>query len=665
MPPAPAGRDKITKTENPKVPTYHRHYDLSYKFASTEAFGLCNPFLSQHGVPDDKDFIVRLGHQLRTLSLNSPLLQDLKKNIDLYAVDMHAILPHNWDLIKSFPERGDDIDATQANCVVNMHLLINPIQNYAASGFLSPWSEFADFDKFMHILCWTNALFASDSLAACFRRPFHKRCGIVGERIVREFLSAMFKYYHELLNSYGNPFFLVNFLDSEGEIVYKKSYDLSVLSDRMRFFYDFEENPHFSLPQVEADSINASQSGISPSKYSELSNSGTFAVAIFELVPEIDKPINIDELIAYQLCCMQFQTNSKIDFVYSAERYRQLFEGVLSRFAIDGYTSSTFDYNANYYTYDGFSFRTFSNLIQSEFILYNEGHNGSWYEYNLALSLFTKKRSLRFIDYFVGARTSPLAVGDVNVSVVDGNVSAISMAKGTSYARLLLAASRVGAKAEDQLKGLFGSTPRVAIEDPQHLAHMDTTIYGIETQNTSNDQFSSPNSITTNLANKVSDYLFSMDITQDTILIGISTYEIHRFYNEGWSPFADKVDRYDMFNPYLQYTGDQELPMSELHAGLVGGIFGFTQKDIEYKVMSDFAVGDFTDSLRGWIFAQEDIRQSIEQNSDFIRSHRSEFDRYMLEFTGTMPEQRYHFICLYDNRIDATRAMLYNPQILF
>lgn len=670
---APAGGDLATKTKDSSVPSRHRSYDLSYKMGSTEAFGLCNLFLSQHGVEDDKDFYTRTAQQLRTLSLKSPLLQDLRKNFDYYAVDMHAILPHTWDLIKAIPERGDDIDASKANCVITPYSLFVPIQAFLSDYPLNSvdgWVGFSDFDKFLHMLAYVNALFAPDSLFACTRRPLHKRVGLTLEPYVKELLKQGFDWFHlylQNINTGGNkPILVVKFLDSEGNAVNFKTYDFTSLDERMRFFFDFEENPYFAVVNATnthfANAFTAIQAQIST--VAPLWKDDSYLVDhLVSGCPNAEVPINIDEIIAYQLCCFEYQTNSKIDFIYSAKMYRALFEGWLANCG-----SNTFTFNGVTYMYDGFSNVCLAQMLDSTLIVEGDDTDalGVWYTYNLVLSLLTKKRSLRYIDYFVGGRTTPLASGDVNVSVIDNQVSAVDTAKGLSYSRLLLAAARAGGKFEDQLHGVFGSTPRTRTDEPVHLAHLDCIVYGIETQNTGDDQMLKGNSITTNLTSRTNDFAFGMDISESTILIGIATYEITRFYLEGWTPFANKVDRFDMFNPYLQYMGDQPIKQSELYAGLSDDLtFAFAQKDIEYKLNTDFAVGDFLETLRGWIFAQQDIKDPVEQSSDFIRSHRSELDRYFLSMTGTMPWQRYHFICLYDNRIEATRNMLYNPQILF
>lgn len=665
----PNGGDRQVINDQNNAPQHHNHYDLSYCFAAGERFGEISPVCFAFGVPDDKNFTARVVQKLKTTSLSSPLLQDLKKNLDYYAVPMKAILPRNWDKLNSNPVIGDDVVASDLNCVIHLHdggfsgivdILRFFVSNYGliqGTQNLQSYSV-AEFYGFMKLLATYEVLFAPDSLFAAYRMPLNKRYPVGSADSIASGLKQAWMFYHDFLRvhatHHSGSLLTVWFKDASNQVIMTRRYKLTDVSERMRLFYDYLENPNIQFSSVSDSQFNTDynsvMTGFSPSMLDRASNEGVLNV-LFS--PNDEKPFDISPILAYQLVCAEYFTNDHIDFIYSAELYRQLYEGIVS--------SEGLAYNLNGFIFepDGFSAIT----LNSIFVLVTTGLD---YHFSLFLNLFTRKRSLRFVDYFTGARSHPLAVGDVNIQVNSQNeVSAIDVTKGIQSARYLLAVNRVGAKAKNYLKGIFGANMRTRTDVPVKIGHMDEVIYGVETQNTGTDQLTKQQSITTNLESRSSDFAFQMDLSEDSILIGVSSYDITRMYTEGWSKFANKIDRFDRFNPYFQYTGDQPIYQSELLAGLDdSAIFGYQSKDTEYKLQTDYAIGPFLEELRGWIFTQNDIRDNVEISPDFIRAHQTELDRYFIDFTAIQSWQRYHFICFYDIKMEASRNMVFDPQIL-
>lgn len=682
----PNGGDKQVINDGNKAPSNHHKYNLSYVYAATERFGEVSPFVFAYGVPSDENFTFRCKNELRTLALASPLLQNLRKNLDYYAVPTQAILPHTWDFIQNNPVIGDDIDARLVNCLIYLSgeaddlTGLNSLISYAvAYGALVDYDEdeskvvpldsyaVLDWDRFVHLLIVLETFFAKDSLMASFRMPLHKRVGLSQGRDIQKGLKQAWSFYHKFLLKYAEvaeDYINVQFLDSNSQELFTRRYNLNNIEQRMRLYYDMVENPYVSWPMSDdtADSVYGSLvNSVTVGNYDMLSRFDEQGIAAS--IPNwknATKPIDIRPVLAYQLVCAEYFTNDKIDFVYSADMLRKVYEGWF--ISIEG---ESFRLNGNRFPYDAFSAFALSALFYGASQEFRQSSNIRWYEFSLLINLFTRKRSLRFVDYFTGARSHPIAVGDVNVSVDASGVSAIDISKGIQTARYLLAVNRVGPKAKEYLKGIFGAEQRTRTDVPVKIGHIDEVVYGVETQNTGAQQLEQAQSITTNLESRSSDFAFQIDLNEDTLLIGLASYEIPRFYLEGWSKFATKVDRFDYFNPYYQYTGDQPIAQSELQAGLDDeAIFGYQSKDTEYKIMTDYAVGDLTDALRGWIFAQEDIENPVIISPDFIRAHQTELDRYFLSMTAQMASERYHFICKYDNKIEASRNMVFDPQIL-
>lgn len=681
----PNGGDKQVINDANKAPQHHNHYDLSYPFASSERFGEVNPFVFCYGVPDDKNLTFRIKQSLRTMSLKSPLLQNLKKSLDFYAVPTRAILPHNYDKLLSNPVIGEDVTADYVNSLISLKDgeftglfdIVGAALDYGGVVNNESWlvdehdqKYFVaeDWDKFIHLLAVLETIFADDSLFAAFRMPIGDRCGVEVKKKVDEALKQAWLFYHTFLYNLNSTPVTFTFLDSNKNVYLTKTYNLKNLSERMRLYFDFLECPLVDWNFVLADPAYNSAYASFTSAYDvddvdllDRDSPHSLYPYLMDTI-DVSKSIDIRPILAYQLVCAEYFTNDKIDFVYSADMFRDLYEG----WFIHSSNVDSFVLNGNFYPYDGFSAYSLGYLfgdIVSDFAKEFTHHN--WYTYSLFLNLFTRKRSLRFVDYFTGARSHPLAVGDVNIGVSSNEVSAIDVSKGLQTARYLLAVNRVGPKAKEYLKGIFGSNQRTRNDVPVKIGHISEVIYGVETQNTGVAQMEQDQSITTNLVSNSKDFAFQMDLSESTILIGVSTYELERFYLQGWSKFANKVDRFDHFNPYFQYTGDQPILQTEMSAGLGdANIFGYQTKDMEYKLQTGYAIGAFRKELRGWIFAQQDIDDEVTISPDFIRANQTELDRYYLQMTALMASQRYHFICFYDNKIEASRNMVFDPQIL-
>ena len=83
-------------------------FPLTYLHYTTEAYGLINPFFGMEGVEGDT-IPLNSEEDLRTHTLQAPLMSKVSKNKDYYVVPMRAILPKTWEQIYANPTQGDDI----------------------------------------------------------------------------------------------------------------------------------------------------------------------------------------------------------------------------------------------------------------------------------------------------------------------------------------------------------------------------------------------------------------------------------------------------------------------------------------------------------------------------------------------------------------------------
>lgn len=680
----PNGGDKaVLEQGRTHVPTHYNRYPLGYRFASSERFGEVNPFFKYRGVDGDKNVLLHSNSSVDSMTLNAPILQSIRKNLDFYQVDMHAILPRTYDYIKTLPERGDDINARDANCLIcfrqedgtpSLAYLLNSLVSTVYSS--SDYNFDGFFQRFMRFLAAWDCLFSPDSLFSAFRMPLADFLDPRGGKTYVDFNNHLWDFYHTVWHYYlenagaDHNIVYVQFLDSENEPIYTKSYDVSLVSDRLQFYYDFVENPSYRVVSVggffnSVEFTVALDDTLSLTQFSDLDayfKNDDFLNDFFPVSPtpqgvysNVKVPINIESIIAYQLVCAEFFTNDHVDYIYDANSYRQLFE------AYSITLGDTYSYNGLQLPFDGFSAIVLHNLF------YSSSSNLSFY--SLFLSLISRKRSLRYKDYFTGARTTPLAVGDNNVEVNNGVASVVDITQKIQLIRLRMAVQRVGRKAKDYVNRVLGGQYRTDPTVPVKIGHIDTTIYNEETQNTANDQLNLDNSRTAVLKNNTSRFGFETDCDVDSIILGLSSYDVVRFYDRGFDPFALKVDRFDMFIPEMQYIGDQPISRSEINAGAAVDIpFAYTGRNMEYKTSVDYCTGAFRTSLATWIFTQPTgpLQDSslLVLSPDFIRSHQNELDRYYVDLTGTTPLERYHFICKYHNFVHSTRNMVVAPNIL-
>lgn len=126
-----------------------------------------------------------------------------------------------------------------------------------------------------------------------------------------------------------------------------------------------------------------------------------------------------------------------------------------------------------------------------------------------------------------------------------------------------------------------------------------------------------------------------------------------------------------MFNPMLQYIGDQPVNSVELTTDSPGAtsVFGYNSRNSEYKQAFSVASGGFLYELPSWTFVADfgpdySAIPSQHQGPEFIRVYPFEFDRFFATLSGLSLSQAFHFIVVYNNKVMASRPMAVNPSIL-
>lgn len=656
-------------------------FPLSYTKFQTERFAEYFPFFVEEGVSGDI-LPFHSNHEVQTYTLKSPILQSLSKKKDYFAVPMQAILPLNWEKFYTNPNIGQDVPVDSGCGVANFWDKVS--------------SLFVASDTFLNAQLASSSTTPEKKLEYMFRMLlFFENFYSTGSLL--ETLGVSGHVYIDIERStQGLPTQKLTF-DEYFDLIFSKIAE-NLSSDPTASFgmniggdtYTITASPNSALSQfteitlrealeLMRDDLTFEVLGISNMPYLITDIVAIYNDIFFTTTGASGVTLNLARLWAYQLVVAHFYSNDHVDYIYSAELYRQyirqLATGTSAVLPYQDYVP-VFVVNGLTYEYDALSAHVFTSVISrfssnGIFGLTSTQYISLGDVYGYFVSLFSFKRSLRFLDYFTGSRAYPLAFGNSSVAVNNNAVDIIELSKSSMMTKFLQAVNRSGRKFSAYMKELFGKTPAYDYHNPMYLAHTSDLVGAQETENTGAGQLddSRPLAVTSRFRATSSRYAFEFQPDRDCILIGISYYDLPRVYQNATERQNFVLDRFDMFNPYLQFTGDQPIYQAEIGTDTPSYTpFSYTNKDMQYKQRFNQACGGFcvpSTQLDNWIFPADTLRRTSFHNisPSFIRSFNSELDRFYQYLTGYSLGTYFHFIVRYDNRQDASRPMAYNPVI--
>lgn len=671
------------------TPLSRSTFPLSYSRFQTERFAEYVPFFVMEGVKNDR-LPLYSNHEVQTYTLKSPIIQSLAKKKDYFVVPMQAILPNNWEKFYSQPNIGQDVPTDSGLGVSSFWskmktLFDNSLNELSTRLADTSLTDSQKLDAVFHFLLFFEPIYSAGSLMSTlgisghnwfraidqtiasapvpvgFDEIFDRIIGMIETRISTSVGNGLY------FTLGGNAYEIVsnanNFVNSSVQQVLMRE-ALELMRDDLSFIIG---NWHGTIGTLVTDIT-------------------TYITDIYFALPLSDAPLNLGRLWAYQLIVAHFYSNDHVDFIYSAELFRQyilqLVDGqltsgnqpnVLSKFSVNGLD----------YIYDALSAKCFDNVLatfgSSGIYVRTSGSN---YERPSSLqdawayfvALFSFKRSLRFMDYFTGSRAYPLA-GNQNpaATVSGGQVEVLEMSRASMMTKFLQAVNRSGRKFSNYMKELFGGKDLAYdYHNPMYLSHTSDLVGAQETENTGAAQVATNRSIavTSRLRASSSAKAFVFVPDRDCIVLGISYYDLPRVYTRSTERQNFVLDRFDMFNPFLQYIGDQGISEAEIGTDTpyVSQNFSYCNKDMHYKQRFNQAAGGFcvpSTQLDTWLFPADVARRRFFHNisPSFIRSFNSELDRFYQSLTGFSLGTYFHFIVRYDNRMDAGREMTYAPTI--
>lgn len=679
----------------PSVRRTFNRFNNSYVHYSTANYGEYTPFFVQEMNPADlKKF--RSKTQVRSESLKTPLYSGVKMNKDYFFVPFDALLPNNWQKIFKNPSQGDDVpdDANMASLdfLVAGGQLETLVSNFVhALEFLRTHprtgSTEAEKQKRLNAIYVVyfgfplmDAFFSSSGICARLGSPFSHLFNFkIGNSPYT--WDRFVEYIYPLLFEDSMQFgFRFSSAGTSGEYLF--TIDSSV-SGKSSFIQQLSGTP--SLARISPKDVlalfryypscmygyNGWVDMYDKLNFTSLSQniSQTISYSFVSNPPSAgsqDAVFNYSRMAAYALCCSQFYTNGNVDSIYNAELYRDMMSSFVRGF-LPVSTSMTFLYNGVKTQYDWLSSHYFDIAMNSAFDF--ESSDAMSFDAIFYLrSIFDIHNTLKYGDYFSGAHTRPLAVGDVTAPVIGDKVSAVDITKAISYQRFLNVVVKLKNEMQDYLRTIFGTLPAPDYHEAKLVSHSEGAVDGFEVANTTSED---QGNLTSLLHNVQENFEFTLEIDQAGIAIGVVSFVASRAYCLASDRQVHIRDRYDMFNPMLQNIGDQPVLGVE-KSGFFAEPFAYHSRFMEYKQRVNIASGAFVDKLRSYciisdsLFEPSNALEVLAQNLTpaYIRLTPREFDRFFVVNGSWSYGNNYHFICEFDNESDDIREADYSPSIL-
>ena len=692
-------KNRMNKTEGKHIHNYSTfNKSLSYRLYNTHRFGDYTPTFVMEGVPKDVITLNSLD-RIDSLSLKAPFKGSIRKIKETFMVPNMAILPLQWDRIYAQNSNGDDVP-NDANCIlVNFPTSFKTLWSSALAFVyalpLSSWSEvYTYLTGLFRTMVLGEYIYSAGSLL-----------NVLGYKSSTQFIFK--NYLAGVLETQGYDFWFDAVCDSllqdvssitviepvgSGTVthIFSNVFNISGYEPMRAMFELFRENPlcYVSNVALVGSTTFATfvqtlvQLPLDASRFDFALPSSSYTGNPADETSLNPNVLNLSRLLSYQLVCAHFYTNSSIDFIYSADLYRQY---ILTLINSTGYNAGTasFSWNGMNMPYDylsGYILLRGLALTSTRMTTFvqNIAANTASILPTLAVwsAIFGFRKSLRYGDYFTASRPRPLAPINTDVSVNNNLVSVIDITRRIQSERFANAIMRSRSKIEEYVKSLFGNAPAPDFHNPFFLTRTEEIIFGDYVQNTGGSQTTDANSRTANFAANLDRYTFTFhnDDMHPCTYLQIVSYDTPRAYTRSVNRQFLHVDRFDMFNPDFQFIGDQ--PVYGIELGYyppnvatpqIPNIFSYQSRDMEYKQRYDESASGFASGkLPGWCFDDSRLNwvgfQSI--NPDFIRSRNVDLDYLYLALTGYSLGNYFHFACITDNNVNAKRAMAVDPQIL-
>lgn len=615
----------------------HR-FPMNYQFGTTLRFADATPFFHMNCIGADRVPYANK-HLLRSFTLSAPMMQKFQMHKGYYAVDLRAIMPNTYEFQYKQPLEGDDVPE-DAHCLANLgnwiSTLYDNLNNYAGGDLFPSDSNFEDY---VNTVLALESLCSRGSLFSCLGLPL-RDCivtyseydpqGYDIDDYVDKFAAALFDLNLVYRVQYNEDEFVQFCLPEHYQYWLNQGYDRVNLHAISR---------HDLLDYLRQYGCTISSSTGDPLQPQN--------IELPNLNIEGDKYFDVARFFAYQMIGVSMYTDDAIDPIYTAKLYRNLIKSVF------GWYGEFFTYNASPIEYDTLSRHYFDKL---------NNQPGDIISFLRYMATFFK--SLRFEDYLTGARSVPYAKVNTKAPITGDGVNALDINASLWRQRFANQVSRIGQKIENYQKMLTGKSQLPDPSEPKFLSYQTFDIDGYEVDNTGSDQ-REPQTVTKILKTSDQNFVFTCDVDSPMIIIGLVTFSLKRFYSSVVDRDLYHKDRYDWFNKFFQYEGDQKIRRDELSVIESDLPFAYTLRYMEYKQRNNCVAGGFIKGLPGflsvWSRHDDQYTDALKISPEFIRNHNGDADRFYSSLTGYSLGTYFHFICLFTNFCKPWRAMEVAP----
>ena len=652
---------------NDNRPTTTRHktpFRWTYPVQQTARFAEVKPCFVMEAVPNDDIRVYRSSSE-NSFTLQAPLLSPIKKHYEYFAVPKQAILHNTWSKIFVNPKKGDDVVPEDVNCVINPRELYNALRGVTLTGLTSSSGDIAILSAFRLALLICD-VFGPDSLML---KTGSSPLSLSSNR-TSVYNAGSYPYWN--INSgastAGNDTLQQVFFQSFSEV---GSLGLQFSLGASSFSQSFVMSKPTGLNSFQSfcdlvKALDFDSDSFTFVRTGDSLNSFVLAITNFFSQLQITSPyyyltivndlLNIQSVVAYQLACSQFITNDNVDDIYTAELYRQNQESLVYE-ALG--SIPVFSWNGVSILYDWCSGEVMSQMYGKIGAIDSDVTQAA---INFFCNLFFTRNSLRFGDMFNSCRTDPASVGDTDIPVQSSQVNTVTVVQNILKEKFLNLVNNVRNTVREYSLSVFGVAPDILPEEPRKISSSSMDVDTSINVNTADNQGKQM----VNLTGLSQNAEFTAHFNQDTIIIGVSWYEILPTYSLVRSPFAYHIDRFDSFLPQLQNIGnvaiDRFLFVSPSSAP---SVFGYLPNDYEYKQDFGKAFGAFliAGQLPGWNYSRLMNGLDSVLSPYSIRHQNYEFDGFFASLTGVLSEY-FHFIENDVFTVEASRPMEYVPGIL-
>lgn len=369
-----------------------------FPVAGTYRFGEYSPCFCAETVADD-NWKVHVGHEVISGNLKAPLLQEVMLKKDFFWVPDMCILPMNWEKFFVNPVKGqdvpDDVGCSVKEFPKKVGTFLDAWQTYIGNIDLTdPTNYPIAVENCLKWLLVAEMFYSEGNLLSALNYHMSPLCYYDDPGEFTGSFDLAFDYIIAEITGNSGANDLISITWKSGTIS-----SFSTLSNASRI--------RAILSQLRDGfdwSVKAAGSQVASDLVGYIRN--------FQIDTNPEYPCNLRRVFAYQIACAHFFTNDKIDYVYSAELYRQLIFNCYHDMAplYGSPDNRFFTVNGLTYQYDYCSAAYFDYMIDvtngdvDPADLISGGDSSPVLEY-LRL-VFGFNNSLRYLDYFTGSEAS-------------------------------------------------------------------------------------------------------------------------------------------------------------------------------------------------------------------------------------------------------------------